>query len=67
MRLLVVEDDLLIAQALLDGLRGEGYAVEHATRGDDAPWSMTEERFDAVLLDVMLPGMNGYAVCRAGA
>ncbi len=65
MRVLVVEDDPLIAQALLDGLRGEGYAVEHAARGDDGLWSMTEERFDAVLLDVMLPGMNGYAVCRA--
>lgn len=64
MRILVVEDEPVIAQALVDGLRGEGYAVEHAARGDDGLWMATEHRFDAILLDVMLPGMNGYVVCR---
>jgi len=63
-RILVVEDEPVIAQALVDGLRGEGYAVEHAARGDDGLWMATEHRFDAILLDVMLPGMNGYVVCR---
>ena len=64
MRVLVVEDDPMIAQALLDGLRGEGYVVDHSARGDDALWAITEHGYDAVILDVMLPGMNGFAVCR---
>lgn len=63
-RVLVVEDEPLIAKALIDGLRGEGYAVEHLSRGDEALWTLTESQFDAVVLDVMLPGMNGYVVCR---
>ena len=63
-RLLVVEDEALIAQALVDGLRGEGYAVDHAARGDDGLWMATEQAYDAIVLDVMLPGMNGYVVCR---
>jgi len=64
MRVLVVEDELVIAQALIDGLRGEGYAVDHTERGDEAVWMASEHRYDAVLLDIMLPGMNGYVVCR---
>ncbi|MCB1001702.1 MAG: response regulator transcription factor [Acidimicrobiales bacterium] len=64
MRILVVEDEPLIARALVDGLRGEGYAVDHTARGDEAVWMATEQAYDAILLDVMLPGMNGYLVCR---
>ena len=64
MRILIVEDEPVIAQALIDGLRGEGYAVDHTARGDDAVWMATEQRYDAILLDVMLPGMNGFLVCR---
>ena len=63
-RILIVEDEPVIAQALIDGLRGEGYAVDHTTRGDEAVWMATEQRYAAVLLDVMLPGMNGFLVCR---
>jgi two-component system, OmpR family, response regulator len=63
-RILIVEDEPVIAQALIDGLRGEGYAVDHTARGDDAVWMATEQRYDAMLLDVMLPGMNGFLVCR---
>ena len=64
MRILVVEDEPVIAQALVDGLRGEGYAVDHAPRGDDGLWMATEQHYDAIVLDVMLPGMNGFVVCR---
>jgi two-component system, OmpR family, response regulator len=63
-RILVVEDEPVIAQALVDGLRGEGYAVDHAPRGDDGLWMATEQHYDAIVLDVMLPGMNGFLVCR---
>ncbi len=63
-RLLVVEDEPVIAQALVDGLRGEGYAVDHTARGDEAVWLATEQAYDAIVLDVMLPGMNGFLVCR---
>ena len=59
-----MEDEPLIARALVDGLRGEGYAVDHTARGDEAVWMATEQAYDAILLDVMLPGMNGYLVCR---
>ncbi len=64
MRILIVEDEPVIAQALIDGLRGEGYAVDHTARGDDAVWMATEQRYDGILLDVMLPGLNGFLVCR---
>ncbi|MDH4119841.1 MAG: response regulator transcription factor [Acidimicrobiia bacterium] len=64
MRVLVVEDEHVIASALINGLRGEGYVVDHADRGDDAVWMATEQRYDAIVLDIMLPGMNGFVVCR---
>jgi len=64
MRVLVVEDEHVIASALINGLRGEGYVVDHADRGDDAVWMATEQRYDAIVLDIMLPGMNGLVVCR---
>ncbi len=64
MRVLVVEDEVLIAKALRLALEGEGYIVEVADRGDDGLWRATETSFDAIILDVMLPGMNGFAVCR---
>lgn len=54
----------MIARALVDGLRGEGYVVEHTENGDEAIWMATETAYDAIVLDVMLPGANGYVVCR---
>jgi two-component system, OmpR family, response regulator len=63
-RVLVVEDEPVIAEALVNGLRAEAYSVDHTDRGDDALWRITEHRYDAIILDVMLPGMNGYVVCR---
>ncbi len=64
MRVLVVEDEPLIAQALREGLEAEGYAVDTSDRGDDGLWRATEVAYDAIILDLMLPGMNGFVVCR---
>lgn len=64
MRVLVVEDEALIARALREGLEADGYSVDVADRGDDGLWHATEIAYDAIILDLMLPGMNGYVVCR---
>lgn len=64
MRILIVEDESLIARAVREGLEAEGYAVDVEARGDDGLWRATEEEYDGIILDVMLPGMNGYVVCR---
>jgi DNA-binding response OmpR family regulator len=63
-RLLVVEDEPGIAFALETDLRSEGYDVTVATTGDDASQRARTEPFDLVLLDVMLPGKDGFEVCR---
>jgi two-component system, OmpR family, response regulator len=63
-RVLVVEDEMVIADALIAGLRGDGYVVEHTARGDDGLWMATEGGFDAIVLDIMLPGTNGFVICR---
>ncbi len=64
MRILIVEDEQLIARALKEGLEAEGYAVDVCDRGDDGLWQATEQSYDAIVLDLMLPGMNGFVVCR---
>jgi two-component system OmpR family response regulator len=64
MRVLVVEDDLLIAAPFKRGLEAEGYAVDIATTGPDGLWYATEFTYDAIVLDVVLPGMSGIEVCR---
>lgn len=64
MRLLIVEDELQIAAFLERGLKEEGYAVDVVHNGNDAvDWALAVE-YDGILLDVMLPGRDGYAVCR---
>ena len=63
MKLLVVEDDAKIAAALRRGLTGEGFQVEVARDGVDGLWRAREGSYDLILLDVMLPGRNGYRVC----
>jgi DNA-binding response OmpR family regulator len=63
-RLLVVEDEPGIAFALETDLRSEGYDVTVATTGDEASQRARSESFDLVLLDVMLPGKDGFEVCR---
>ena len=64
MRVLVVEDELRMAALLRRGLQEDGYAVDVATTGPDAVWQATEFEYDAVLLDLMLPGVDGVEVCR---
>ena len=63
MRVLVVEDEPKIAAAVKRGLAAEGYAVDVAHNGVDGLWMATENRYDAIVLDIMLPGKNGYLVC----
>jgi len=63
-RVLVVEDERRMASLLRRGLQEDGYAVDVASTGPDAVWQATEFAYDAVLLDLMLPGMSGVEVCR---
>jgi two-component system OmpR family response regulator len=65
MRLLIVEDDAKLMRALERGLRHEGHAVDVAHDGDEALSLATRTDYDAVVLDVMLPGLEGFAVCEA--
>jgi len=64
MRLLVVEDEERLVQLLARGLREEGHAVDVAGRGEDALWMAHAAPYDAIVLDVMLPGLDGLSVCR---
>ncbi len=64
MRVLVVEDEPLIARGLREALEAEGYAVDVALDGDAGLWHGLENDYDVILLDLMLPGKNGYVVCR---
>ncbi|MBD0743773.1 response regulator transcription factor [Streptomyces sp. CBMA152] len=64
MRVLVVEDEPDVAEALAWGLAAEGYVVDVAGNGVDGLWKATESPHDVIVLDVMLPGMDGYQVCR---
>ena len=69
MRVLLVEDEVLLAETVAKGLEREGYAVDIAHNGVDGLWAATERTYDVIVLDLMLPGMNGYQVCeklRAG-
>jgi two-component system, OmpR family, response regulator len=63
-RILVVEDEAQLASVLARGLREEGYAIDIAERGEDALWMAKAAPYDAILLDVMLPGADGFEVCR---
>ena len=65
MRVLVVEDDVKFAALLRRGLEREGYSVDVTSDGDEAIWAGTEFAYDAVVLDVMVPGPDGFEVCRA--
>jgi DNA-binding response OmpR family regulator len=63
-RILIVEDEPSIALALEDDLRREGYETEVVSDGDTAASKATSQGFDLILLDVMLPGKDGFEVCR---
>src|SRR5580704_8806432 len=64
MRLLLVEDDARIARFVAKGLREQSYAVDVTTNGDDALYQAAINTYDLVVLDVMIPGRDGFAVCR---
>ncbi|HEU5085660.1 MAG TPA: response regulator transcription factor [Acidimicrobiales bacterium] len=63
MRVLLVEDEERLAAGIRTGLEAEGFAVDVAHSGTDGLWLAREEPYDAIVLDIMLPGMNGYRVC----
>ncbi|WP_020385070.1 response regulator transcription factor [Kribbella catacumbae] len=64
MRILVVEDERRLARAIGHGLEDHGFAVELAHDGDTGLWLAQEQEFDAIVLDLMLPGLSGYEVCK---
>jgi len=64
MHVLVVEDKVKLAALLRRALRGEGLAADVALRGEDALWMAGSTRYDAIVLDVMLPGIDGIETCR---
>ncbi|MGW0185640.1 response regulator transcription factor [Streptomyces sp. NPDC003362] len=65
MRLLIVEDEKRLALSLAKGLTAEGYAVDVVHDGREGLHRASESPYDLVVLDIMLPGMNGYRVCAA--
>src|SRR3954451_1883375 len=62
-KLLLVDDDATLTAALRRGLTAEGFTVETAADGRDGVWRGREGGYDLILLDIMLPGANGYRVC----
>ena len=64
-RVLVVEDEPGLAEGLRKGLEVEGFATDVAVTGTDGLWMAREHPYDAIVLDIMLPGLNGYRVCAA--
>ena len=64
MRILIVEDEVKMASLLRRGLSEEGLAADVARTGDDAIWMARATEYDAIVLDVMLPGTDGFQVCR---
>ncbi|MGH2720651.1 MAG: response regulator transcription factor [Actinomycetota bacterium] len=63
MRVLVVEDEKQLADGLKKGLEAEGFATDVAFDGTDGLWMARERPYDAIVLDIMLPGINGYLIC----
>ena len=64
MRVLIVEDDLRLAGLLRRGLVKDGLAVDLTSTGEDALWMAAAHDYDAIVLDVMLPGIDGFETCR---
>lgn len=64
MRVLLVEDDARIARFVAKGLREQAYAVDVSATGDDALYQAEINSYDLVILDVMIPGRDGFQVCR---
>jgi two-component system OmpR family response regulator len=64
MRVLIVEDEVKMASLIRRGLRADGMAADVAVKGEDALWMAGATRYDVIVLDVMLPGIGGFDVCR---
>ena len=64
MRVLVVEDEVKLASLVRKGLREEGLLADVAIRGEDALWMAGATPYDVIVLDVMLPGLDGFQTCR---
>jgi two-component system, OmpR family, response regulator len=64
MRVLIVEDNVKMASAIRRGLKADGVIADVATKGEDALWMAAATEFDAIVLDVMLPGIDGFETCR---
>jgi DNA-binding response OmpR family regulator len=64
MRILVVEDEQAMADSLTGGLQAEGYVVDVASNGEEGLWKARETGHDVIILDVMLPGLDGYQICK---
>ncbi|MBA3417647.1 MAG: response regulator [Geodermatophilaceae bacterium] len=64
MRVLLVEDDVRMAAAMHRALRGAGVVADVAATSDDALWMVRAASYDAVVLDVMLPDVDGFETCR---
>ncbi|AQA04194.1 DNA-binding response regulator [Mycobacterium sp. MS1601] len=64
MRILVVDDEVRFADGVRRGLQAEGFAVDLAHTAVEGLWRASEIRYDAIVLDIMMPEMNGYVVCR---
>lgn len=64
MKVLIIEDDKAIAAALREGLEDEAYAVDVVYDGDEGYRTAAADEYDAIILDIMLPEMNGYEVCQ---
>jgi two-component system OmpR family response regulator len=64
MRVLIVEDEVKMASLIRRGLRREGIAADVAVKGEDALWMAEATSYDAIVLDLMLPGIDGLEVCR---
>jgi two-component system, OmpR family, response regulator len=65
MRILIVDDEVSLAEGVRRGLVAEGFAVDVAHDGVDGLWYARENRYDAIVLDLMMPGMSGWKVCAA--
>ncbi|WP_055589666.1 response regulator transcription factor [Peterkaempfera griseoplana] len=63
MRILVVDDEVRLAELLRSGLTREGFAVDLAHDGHEGLWMATQQPYDVIVLDVMLPSLHGYGVC----
>jgi two-component system, OmpR family, response regulator len=63
-KVLIIEDDVKIGYAIQRGLEAEGFTVEWSQDGLDGLWRATEGHFDVIVLDILLPGLNGFQVCR---